>query len=143
LGDRAQQDVAGTGPRLDLWRAIVLHGIPDAEGRELSWILEETMALSRFRTDVPAGARAASAALVDVEDRSHEEPRAVQRLWTACVNAAARAAAPPIPPSDVPIRHRDLLLAAHGLDTDAWIDPPLIRFLAGYLDQGLAQWSIP
>src|SRR5437773_6539917 len=47
LGDRAQQDVAGTGPRLDLWPAIVLHGIPDAEGRELSWILEETTALSR------------------------------------------------------------------------------------------------
>ena len=31
----------------------------------------------------------------------------------------------------------------HGLDTDAWIHPPLIRFLAGYLDQGLAHWSMP
>src|SRR5262249_52026066 len=25
----------------------------------------------------------------------------------------------------------------------AWIHPPLIRFLAGYLDQGLAHWSMP
>ena len=31
----------------------------------------------------------------------------------------------------------------HGLDTDAWIHPPLIRFLAGYLDQGLAHWAMP
>jgi uncharacterized protein YbcC (UPF0753/DUF2309 family) len=31
----------------------------------------------------------------------------------------------------------------HGLDTDAWIHPPLIRFLAGYLDQGLAHWPMP
>ena len=29
------------------------------------------------------------------------------------------------------------------IDTDAWIHPPLIRFLAGYLDQGLAHWSMP
>src|SRR5262249_49833485 len=28
-------------------------------------------------------------------------------------------------------------------DTDAWIHPPLIRFLAGYLDQGLAHWAMP
>ena len=31
----------------------------------------------------------------------------------------------------------------HGIDTDAWIHPPLIRFLAGYLDQGLAHWAMP
>ena len=42
-----------------------------------------------------------------------------------------------------PVRHRDWLLAVHGLDTDAWIHPPLIRFLAGYLDQGLAHWAMP
>src|SRR5215831_3129407 len=28
LGDRATTDLAGVGCRLDLWRAIVLHGIP-------------------------------------------------------------------------------------------------------------------
>ena len=38
----ARSDVAGVGSRLDLWRAVVLHGIPAATGRELSWILEET-----------------------------------------------------------------------------------------------------
>ena len=29
------------------------------------------------------------------------------------------------------------------MDTDAWMHPPLIRFLAGYLDQGLAHWAMP
>src|SRR5262249_53110691 len=37
----------------------------------------------------------------------------------------------------------DLLQIVTSLDTDAWIHPPLIRFLAGYLDQGLAHWSMP
>src|SRR5262245_59065661 len=56
LGISGSRDVAGLGSRLELWRAIVLHGIPTATGRELTWILEETEALSRFRTDVPASA---------------------------------------------------------------------------------------
>src|SRR4051812_31827277 len=30
LGPRAGAEVAGTGSRLDLWRAVVLHGIPAA-----------------------------------------------------------------------------------------------------------------
>src|SRR3989441_315408 len=42
LGPRAAENVAGIGSRLDLWRAVVLHGIPDAMGQELMWILEET-----------------------------------------------------------------------------------------------------
>src|SRR5687767_6499533 len=47
LGAGATQDIAGVGSRHDLWRAIVLHGIPAAAGVELSWILEETEVLSR------------------------------------------------------------------------------------------------
>ncbi|HET9271904.1 MAG TPA: putative inorganic carbon transporter subunit DabA, partial [Vicinamibacterales bacterium] len=48
-----------------------------------------------------------------------------------------------LPPVVEPVRHRDWLLTVHGIDTDAWIHPPLIRFLAGYLDQGLAHWAMP
>ena len=93
-------EVAGTGPRLDLWRAVVLHGFPEAIGQESSWILEETEALSRFRTDVPASARSASAALGELDDRAGEERRAVRRLWNACVDAVGRAGEPPpvLPP---------------------------------------------
>src|SRR4051794_11722656 len=35
LGDRGARGVAGVGSRLDLWRAVVLHGIPAATGQEL------------------------------------------------------------------------------------------------------------
>ena len=143
LGRLGSDALAGVGPRLDLWRAIVLHGIPAAAGRELSWILEETDALSRFRTDLPASARSASAALGDLDNGAEDERQMVQRLWAACVEAVRRAGAPPARAAADPIRHRDLLMAAGGIDTDSWMHPPLIRFLASYLDQGLAHWSMP
>jgi uncharacterized protein YbcC (UPF0753/DUF2309 family) len=143
LGAAGAEDVAGVGSRLDLWRAIVLHGIPAAGGRELSWILDETEVLSRFRADVPASARAAAAALSGQDGPRGDQRRAVRRLWQACVEAVARAAAARPPETAPPLRHRDWLLATHEIDTDGWIHPPLIRFLAGYLDQGLAHWSMP
>ena len=143
LGASATEDVAGVGSRIDLWRALVLHGIPVAAGRELSWILEETEALARFRTDVPASARAASTAVRELNDRVEDERQVVHRLWNACLEAVRRADTPPPPTHNTPVRHRDRLIAVHGIDTDAWIHPPLIRFVAGYLDQGLAHWSMP
>jgi uncharacterized protein YbcC (UPF0753/DUF2309 family) len=143
LGARGAIDVAGVGSRLDLWRAVVLHGIPFATGRELSWILEETTALSRLRRDVPSPARSAADALIETGGRSADEQRAVRRLWHACLGAVARAADAIVASAPPPVRHRDWLRAVHGLDTDAWIHPSLVRFLAGYLDQGLAHWSMP
>ena len=143
LGDRGATIVAGIASRFDFWRAVVLHGIPAATSRELSWILEETAALWRFRTDVPANARSALAIFSELNDRAVEERRAVHRLWDACLDAAGCAGELPPTATAAPIRHRDWLQAIYGLDTDAWIHPPLIRFLAGYLDQGLAHWSMP
>ena len=99
LGARGADDVAGVGPRFELWRAVVLHGIPSSTGRELAWVLDETDALSRFRTDVPANARSALGALSDVEDRAAEERRAVRRLWNACRDAVDRAGAPAAAPA--------------------------------------------
>ena len=143
LGPRSAENVAGIGSRLDLWRAVVLHGIPEAMGQELSWILEETEVLSRFRDDVPASARSASLALGELNGRVGDERRAVRRLWQSSLDAVRSADAPPRLPLEAPVRHRDWLLAAHRIDTDAWIHPPLIRFLAGYLDQGLAATRAP
>lgn len=143
LGARGLEEVAGTGPRRDLWRAVIVHGVPAASGRELAWILEETAALSRFRTDVPANARSAAASVSETGDSAVEESRAVHRLWQACLQAVGRAGALPIVPPVAPVRHADWLRAATGIDTDAWIHPTLIRFLAGYLDQGLAHWPMP
>ena len=144
LGPSGSESVAGLGSRVDLWRVVVLHGIPTAAGRELTWILEETDALSRFRTDIPASARSTFAALREMSDRVDDERQAVRRLWNACLDAVSRADPSPLVGRAVmPVRHRDWLLEVHRIDTDTWIHPPLIRFLAGYLDQGLAQWSMP
>src|SRR5579871_928983 len=130
LGDEGGADVAGLGPRVDLWRAVVLHGIPPARGRELAWILEETPALSTFRTDVPANALRSGGS------------RDVRRLWDACVEAIGRADPAAVTRREPPVRHRDWLREACGLDTDSWFHPSLIRFLAGYLDQGLSHWAM-
>jgi len=143
LGAKGADDVAGVGSRLDLWRAVVLHGIPAASGRELAWILDETAALSRFRSDLPASARAASAALREADNPADDERHAVRGLWSACLQAVRRAGEPATPAAAAPIRHRDWLHAVCGVDTDSWIHPPLIRFLASYLDQGLAHWPMP
>jgi uncharacterized protein YbcC (UPF0753/DUF2309 family) len=143
LGTTAQDEVPGMGSRLELWRAIALHGLPPATGRQLSWILDETEALSRFRTDLPAHARSVAAAAHDMDEPIGEERRAVRMLWHACVRAVTRADEPPRPTIPTLIRHRDWLQTVCGFDTDSWIHPPLIRFLAGYLDQGLAHWPMP
>jgi uncharacterized protein YbcC (UPF0753/DUF2309 family) len=143
LGPRGAVDVAGAGRRLDLWKAVVLHGIPPASGRELSWILQETTALSRFRTDVPADARLTLTSRDELEENRDEERRQVRRLWEACLRAVERAGARKAGAAPQAVRHRDLLLAVSGVDTDAWIHPPLTRFIAGYLDQGLAHWPMP
>ena len=143
LGAGGSSDVAGVGSRRDIWRAVVLHGIPAAKGRELAWILEETETLSRFRTDLPANARSTSTVVRELDERRDDERRAVRRLWSACLQAIDRAGEAAPVAAATPVRHRDWLQAAYGLDIDTWIHPPLIRFLAGYLDQGLAHWSMP
>jgi uncharacterized protein len=143
LGDRGTKYVGGVGSRFQLWRAVVLQGIPEAKGRELTWIIEETAAVSQFRRDVSASARVALAGLGPVDDRGAEERRAVGDLWRACLAAVGRTPLVHAPPAVRPVRHRDWLQVVHGIDTDDWIHPPLIRFLAGYLDQGLAQWTMP
>jgi uncharacterized protein YbcC (UPF0753/DUF2309 family) len=63
-------------------------------------------------------------------------------LWQACLQGV-RDAAPPMPASPMPNRHRDLLLEASGEDSDALVNPMLIRFCAAFCDQGLAHWPLP
>ena len=142
LGEKATGMVAGAVSRFDLWRALVLRAIPEARGAELSWILKETPALSSFRTDLHASIRSA---LVKQRKGAHpvDERTAVSRLWSACLDAVRRSDPTVFVPIAAPIRHRDFIHTVHGLDTDAYVHPPLIRFLAGYLDQGLAHWSMP
>jgi len=64
-------------------------------------------------------------------------------LWNVSVDAVGRAGNRGTCDEVGMTRHRDLVLAASSTDTDAWIHPTLIRFIAGYLDQGLAYWTMP
>ncbi len=141
LGAYAEQEVAGLISRFELWRAVILHGIPAAAGRELGWMLEETQALVRFRKGAPLSALFAGEDVLGAELAAERE--AVKSLWTGCIGAVQRTAETAARLSPAWVRHADWLRAVFGLDPDAWIHPPLIRFLAGYLDQGLAHWPMP
>jgi uncharacterized protein len=79
-----------------------------------------------------------------IEQWSNETWQAftLHALWRIChrgVHAVQRTT-PATPP---PVRHRDLLLAASGVDTDRMIHDILIRFSAAYLDQGVSSWPLP
>ncbi len=143
LGAAGSEPIGVTGSRFDSWRRLVLHGIPGVSGRGLAWTIEETGAAARFRTDLPRGVQLAAASAGENESDPAAERDAVRHLWAACLSAAGRARPAPRPAAPHPIRHRDLLRDAFGIDIDAWIDPTLIRFVAGYLDQGLASWPMP
>src|SRR5262249_2592791 len=65
----------------------------------------------------------------------------LEALWAVCREKAAQVSPPPPPPA--PIRHRDLLLRATGMDTDVWVHEVLVRLCGAFLDQGVAEWSMP
>lgn len=78
-----------------------------------------------------------------IEDWSNDEWEefALRALWGTCCQGVADV--PPLAAaSPAPIRHRDLLLAATGEDTDLRVHDLLIRFCAAFLDQGLAPWPL-
>ncbi|HEX4047317.1 MAG TPA: putative inorganic carbon transporter subunit DabA, partial [Elusimicrobiota bacterium] len=131
LGPRASQTVAAGFTRLELRRRVAAFGIPAAEGVSLTWLLQETPALREWRADVPDDARRSRKGSVGV-------------LWKACRAAVLKTS--PAPPDIEPVplvRHRDLLFAATGLDTDGWVHPTLIRLVGAFLDQGLSRWTLP
>jgi uncharacterized protein len=126
----------------DLLFAATRYGVPDLRGQPLDWHLHEDGGLRSFRKDLPPAARAAIAATGarDPDDIA----RVVRGLWEACVGAIRRAPPPEPTRVDRPMRrHRDVVLATLGVDIDDDVHPVLVRFVSGYLDQGLALWPMP
>jgi uncharacterized protein YbcC (UPF0753/DUF2309 family) len=70
------------------------------------------------------------------------EAFSLSALWEVCLEGAGLAGERAPPPSAMP-RHRDLLLAAAGVDIDLMVNDVLIRFCAAFMDQGIAHWTLP
>src|SRR5579872_444085 len=66
----------------------------------------------------------------------------LQALWRVCCDGVRDLPAVAGLKS-VPARHRDLLREATGEDSDLLVNDLLIRFVAGFLDQGFAQAEMP
>ncbi len=131
LGARGAERLLGRLTRRELWRRVLIHGVPEASGIELAWILRETDALERPRDDLP------------IDARSLARGTDLERLFRVCQEAVARSGCAPQAPFSRRARLRDVVLAASGHDVDAWIGPVLIRYVGAYLDQGFAHWAMP
>ncbi len=145
LGERGSDPLAGGRVRLvDVQRLLLMKGLRHESDTAVRWTLTEGDATERLRADLDPSCRNRLLAAVGSQRSIHSaERRAASELWHACVEATAggRAAVMHRQP---PARPRDLIVAVRpDLDPDALAHPPLIRLLSAFLDQGVADWSMP
>ncbi len=140
LGAHAPERLAAQLTRRDVAWVLARYGIAELRGPALRWTLEELDALERFRTDVPPAARAAVAAVRG--PAGPDEGPWLRELWAECLAAIDRAGPATRPAAPRLYRHRDWLRLARGIDSDDDVHPLLVRFVAAYLDQGLALWPM-
>ena len=144
LGDRGGQPLAGGRTQLfDVQRALLTKGLRYESDTAVRWTLTESDAIERLRSDLAPSCR--ERLLADAGGPASAwttERRVATDLWHACVEATAggRAALAPRRP---PARPRDLIVALRpDLDPDDLVHPPLIRLMAAFLDQGVADWTM-
>ncbi len=79
-----------------------------------------------------------------IEDWSDDrwEAFTMSALWEVCRDSV-RLASKQAPSTKPLIRHRDLLDALGGVDSDLLVNDVLIRFCSAFLDQGIAHWVLP
>jgi uncharacterized protein YbcC (UPF0753/DUF2309 family) len=173
LAGRGGETIAGLCTRLELRQAMLQYPLRVAPAEELRWYIAETDALRRVRPEASAAVRAELIAetrhWVMRDLRGHDEtaPPWVKRLfdhfhesaieawgegvweeftlralWEVCCDGV-RGVPPPASDAALPVRHRDLLLRAAGVDTDLPVNEVLTRFCAAFLDQGVGHWQLP
>ena len=172
LGPTANASIAGLCSRLELRLRLLQYPLARGATAELRWVMAESDALRRMRSDVSAVARGRLLSdtrrwvmrdlrgngqtpewIRDLFDRFDGraieawsadtwEAFSLEALWQVCRLGVQST---PLPSSAlVPlVRHRDLLLHATGLDIDPWVHDVLIRFTAAFLDQGVSHWPLP
>lgn len=176
LGDEGEKLLGFLGTRHHLRLAMLQFPLRVGPEAELRWLIAETDALRRFRTETPPEARERmilqtrrwvmrdlrngspdahharevmaellerfDANRIEQWDRRIWEAFTLSALWRVChrgVHGLPRFV--PVPPA--PVRHRDFVLAACGVDTDLLVHEVLIRYTAAFLDQGVAPWPLP
>lgn len=153
--------------RRQLQLALLRYPLHRADGMALTWHLNETGALWRFRQEVETETRLRlerdSLAYLESELKSRpleqltgrlpdewgSDPYkrtpvkvAVRALWHRCREGTSHIA--PTRVSDpTPVRPRDQIVKQGGVDTDSLVHPFLIRLCAAFLDQGVANAQLP
>ena len=144
LGDATARPLLGGRTTVGaLWRQLLLHPIRHESDAAVRWALTESDIVERLRDDLEPEVRDRLLASAGTGAGRDADREAARDLWHACVEAVSlsRPALVHVLP---PVRHRDLILAAAPtLDTDALVHPLLIRMVAAYLDQGVADWTMP
>jgi uncharacterized protein YbcC (UPF0753/DUF2309 family) len=171
LGESGDEPLCVPGSRLSLRLAMLEHPLRSGPTAELRWFVAQTDALQRFLDHAPEGIREQLVAdtkhelmhelsSVDarplterewlgrlrasaIDDWSDADWQAItlQLLWQTC--RAGTRELPDTAPQSQPLRHRDLLLAVSGVDSDQLVHDVLIRLCAAYCDQGVAHWTLP
>jgi uncharacterized protein YbcC (UPF0753/DUF2309 family) len=116
LGDDADIFLGFLGTRYHLRLAMLEQPLRVTPTHELEWLITESDALRGSHDDDP--------------------------LWQACL-AGVRDGAMPLAPAAMPRRHRDVLLAVSGADSDGLVHEFLSRYVAAFCDQGLAARPLP
>ena len=180
-GFDSEKKVAGIVRCASLRLSMLQHSINPGTEHELHWIIAETDALIRFRSEISHSVRermidstrqwssnkfpdAATAGLSNTPEElstvvQNAFPRSMigssgtmdDKAWETVtlsllwriLNTRTKSVPNGLLPPALPVRHRDLLLAATSEDSDRLVHEVLIQFCSVFLDQGYAQWKLP
>lgn len=150
--------------QVEAW--MLREGVVDDPPVALRWAREELDRARRFRHGVSAEAQRriltrsegylakaeaaktpALAAALRLRARGEDVGAALEASWAVCAELAEGSREKPserlLARIGVDRTHRDLLVAAGAPDPAAASNAELVSFLAAYLDDGMARWSMP